>query len=112
MEMSDKGGTDNALMEFLVLEAQACKDWVKQADGRAFEMFFTKVLASLREIGVSTSNPTSFYDLSLKQRLDELDKLETNHRLELEAAFIATWLSKEMREHREACHKKVKLVGK
>jgi hypothetical protein len=110
--MSDKGGTDNALMEFLVLEVQACKDWVKQADGRAFEMFYAKVLASLREIGISTLNPISFYDLSLKQRLDELDRLETNHRVELEAAFIATWLSKEMREHREACHKKVKQVGK
>ncbi|MCJ7533180.1 MAG: hypothetical protein MUO64_19435 [Anaerolineales bacterium] len=109
--MSDKGGTDNALMEFLVLEAQACKDWVKQADGRAFEMFYAKVLASLREIGISTMNPTSFYDLSLKQRLDELDKLETNHRVELEAAFIATWLSKDMREHREAFHKKVRQVS-
>lgn len=109
--MSDKGGTDNALMEFLVLEAQACKDWVKQADGRAFEMFYAKVLTSLREIGISTTKSKSFYDLTLKQRLDELDRLETNHRVELQAAFIATWLSKDMHEYRKAFHEKFKQVS-
>ena len=93
-------------MEFLIQEANACKDWIKQSDGRNFELFYTKVLKSLREIGIQTLNPLHFYDIPLKQRLDELDRLEANYRLELEAAFIAIWLSKDMKNVREEYHKR------
>jgi hypothetical protein len=102
-------GNDNVLMEFLIQEANACKDWIKQSDGRSFELFYTKVLNSLREIGIQTLNPIHFYDIPLKQRLAELDRLESNHRLELEAAFIAVWLSKDMKQTRDDYHKRVAL---
>jgi hypothetical protein len=100
---------DNVLMEFLIQEANACKDWIKQSDGRSFELFYAKVLKSLKEIGVQTLNPIHFYDIPLKQRLDELDRLEANHRLELEAAFIAVWLSKDMKQIREDYQKRIAL---
>lgn len=100
---------NNVLMEFLVQEANACKDWIKHSNRQNFEIFYTKVLTSLRDIGIQTLNPASFYDIPLKMRMDELDRLEKYHRLELEAAFIAVWLSKDMRDQRETYHRTITL---
>ena len=104
--MEKEVGSTSAIGDLLVLEAQSCRDWVKQADGRAFEVFYTKVLESLVEIGVIASSSTPFYEVPLQKRLEDLERLEKHHRLELEAAFIAAWLSKDMKPYREAYYRK------
>lgn len=100
---------DNVLMEFFVQEANACKDWIKKSERAQFEAFYKKVLSSLRDIGLETMNPAAFYEIPLKARLDELDRLEKEHRLELEAAFMAVWLSSEMKNERSSYHQKLTL---
>ena len=106
--------TENILSEFLMQEANACKDWIKHSDRRSFEKFYIKVLANLRQIGISTLDTKSFYTIPLEKRLEELDRLESEHRLELEAAFIAVWLSSEMKPIREHYRKQstLKLLQK
>jgi len=101
--------SDNVLMEFFVQEANACKDWIRKSDRAQFETFYKKVLNSLREIGLETMNPAAFYDIPLQARLEELDRLEKEHRLELEAAFMAVWLSNEMKNERSTYHQKMTL---
>lgn len=100
---------DNVLMEFFVQEANACKDWIAHSNRSQFEAFYSRVLDNLREIGLGTIKAASFFDVPLKVRLEELDRLEKDHRLELEAAFMAVWLSKEMKTIREAYHQKIAL---
>ncbi len=97
---------DNILSEFLMQEANACKDWIKHSDRHSFERFYIKVLSNLRQIGISTLDTSSFYAIPLEKRLEELDRLEREHRLELEAAFLAVWLSNEMKPIREQYRKK------
>jgi hypothetical protein len=101
--------SDNVLMEFFVQEANACKDWIRKSDRDQFEAFYKKVLNGLRDIGLETMNPSTFYDIPLQARLEELDRLEKEHRLELEAAFMAVWLSSEMKNERSAYHHKMTL---
>jgi len=96
---------DNVLMEFLVQEVSACKAWIRQCDRQSFEAFYCRALTSLKELGIETLNSEYFYDIPLKVRVEELGRLENNHRLELEAAFIAVWLSSDMKGVREEYHK-------
>jgi hypothetical protein len=96
---------DNVLMDFLVQEAGACKSWIKQCERKHFEFFYNRVLTSLQEIGIVNPAPGQFYNVPLAMRMEELERLETHHRLELEAAFIAVWLSKDMKQIREDYHK-------
>lgn len=97
---------DNILSEFLMQEANACKDWIKHSDRQSFEKFYISVLANLRKIGIPTLETASIYSIPLEKRLEELDRLEKEHRVELEAAFLAVWLSHEMKPIREQYRKK------
>ncbi len=100
---------ENVLMEFFVQEANACKDWIAHCNRTQFEAFYNRVLNSLREFGLETLNPVAFYDIPLSVRLEELDRLEKEHRTELEAAFMAVWLSTEMKTIRNTYHQRLTL---
>ena len=98
--------SDNVLSEFLRQEASACKEWINHSDRLSFEKFYANVLISLRKIGVPTLEIKSFYAIPLEKRLEELDRLEKEHRVELEAAFISVWLSHEMKAARDSYRKR------